>query len=69
MNNSTLKKVILLLSIVLFIFSLSACKTIKAAVSFQWGKRIESKYYLEAKKSPKEYPPTSNAGPWITSKK
>jgi hypothetical protein len=41
MNNTVLKRVIFLLSIVLFIFSLSACKTIKAAVSFKWGKRTE----------------------------
>jgi hypothetical protein len=53
MNTWVFKKVIFLLPIVLFIFSLSGCKTIKAAVSFQWGKRIESEHHLEAKK-PKE---------------
>ncbi len=51
MNNSVLKKVILLLSIVLFIFSLSACETIKAAVSFKWGKRTKCEHHLEAKKA------------------
>jgi hypothetical protein len=68
MNNSVLKKVILLLSIVLFIFSLSACETIKAAVSFKWGKRTEYEHHLEAKKAQKEYPSTSYPGPWIMSK-
>jgi hypothetical protein len=68
MNNSVLKKVILLLSIVLFIFSLSACETIKAAVSFKWGKRTKCEHHLEAKKAQKEYPSTSAAGPWIMSK-
>ena len=53
MNNSVLKRVILLLSIVLFIFSLSACETMKAAVSFKWGKRTECEHHLEAKKDPK----------------
>lgn len=68
MNNSVLKKIILLLSIVLFIFSLSACKTLKAAVSFKWGKKTEYGRHLEAKKTQKEYPLTSIAGPWILSK-
>ena len=68
MNNSVLKRVIFLLSIVLFIFSLSACKTIKAAVSFKWGKRTKCEHHLEAKKSQKEYPSTSAAGPWVMSK-
>lgn len=36
---SVLKRVILLLSTVLFIFSLSECETIQAAVCFKWGKR------------------------------
>ena len=56
MNNSVLKKVILLLSIVFFIFSLSACETIKAAVTFNWGKRTEYERHLEAKTPKKEYP-------------
>ena len=62
MNNRVLKRVILLLGIVLFIFFLSACKTIKTTVSFKWGKRTESEHYLEAKKALKEYPSTSDAG-------
>jgi len=33
------------------------------------GERIESKYHLEAKKASREYPSTSNGGPWIMSKK
>ncbi|MBW2603572.1 MAG: hypothetical protein JRE28_04545 [Deltaproteobacteria bacterium] len=57
MNDRVLKRVILLLSIVLFIFSLSACKTMKAAVSFKWGKRTKCEHHLEAKKAQKEYPP------------
>jgi hypothetical protein len=65
MNNSFLKRVILLLSTVFFIFSLSACKTMKAAVSFKWGKRIESEHQLEARKALKEYPSTSYANEWI----
>ena len=68
MNNTVLKRVIFLLSIVLFIFSLSACETIKAAVSFKWGKRTKCEHHLEAKKAQKEYPSTSAAGPWIMSK-
>ena len=68
MNNSVLKRGILLLSIVLFIFSLSACKTLKAAVSFKWGKRTECEHHLEAKKTQKEYPSTSYAVPWLISK-
>jgi len=68
MSNSVLKRIILLLSIVLFIFSLSACKTLKAAVSFKWGKRTKSEHHLEAKKTPKEYLSTSNEGPWLMSK-
>ena len=68
MNISVLKNIILLLSIVLFIFSLSACKTLKAAVSFKWGKRTECEYLLEAKKAQKEYPSTSYAVPWLISK-
>jgi hypothetical protein len=59
---------LLLLSIVLFIFSLSACETIKAGVSFKWGKRTKCEHHLEAKKAQKEYPSTSAAGPWIMSK-
>jgi hypothetical protein len=46
--------------IVLSMFFLSACKTIKAAVSFEWGKITESVHQLEAKKAQKEYPSTSN---------
>jgi len=68
MNNSVLKKIILLLSIVLFIFSLSACKTLKAAISFKWGKGPECEHHLEAKKTQKEYLSTLYAGPWILSK-
>jgi len=68
MYSRVLKKIILLLSIVLFIFSLSACKTLKAAVSFKWGKRTEYERHLEAKKTQKEYPSTSYAGPWLMSK-
>ena len=56
MNNSILKRVILFLSIVLFIFSLSACETIKAAVSFKWGKRTEYEHHLEAKKPKRNIP-------------
>jgi len=55
MNNRVLKNIIFLLTIVFFIFSLSACKTMKAAVSFNWGKRTECKHHLEAKKDQKEY--------------
>jgi hypothetical protein len=58
MNNHVLKRVILLLSIVLFIFSLSACETIKAAITFKWGKRTEYERHLEAKTPKKEYPST-----------
>jgi len=50
MNNNVLKRVILILGIVLFIFSLSACETMKAAISFKWGKRTEYERSLEAKK-------------------
>ena len=56
MNNSVLKNIILLLSIVFFIFSLSACETIKAAITFKWGKRTEYERHLEAKTPKKEYP-------------
>ena len=56
MNNSVLKRVILILGIVLFIFSLSACETTKAAISFKWGKRIEYKHYLEAKMPKRNIP-------------
>ena len=56
MNKSVLKRVILLLSFVLFIFSLSACETTKAAISFKWGKRIEYKHYLEAKMPKRNIP-------------
>ncbi len=51
MSNSVLKRVIFLLTIVLFIFYLSACKTMKAAVSFKWGKITESEHHLEVKKA------------------
>ena len=64
MNNSVLKRVILILGIVLFIFSLSACETMKAAISFKWGKRTEYEHYLEAKK-PKRNIPQSHI-PWTT---
>ena len=50
MNNSILKRVTLILGVVLFIFSLSACETMKAAISFKWGKRTEYERSLEAKK-------------------
>ena len=56
MNNSILKKVILILGIVLFIFSLSACETTKAMISFKWGKRTEYKHYLEAKMPKRNIP-------------
>ena len=60
MNNRVLKNIIFLLTIVLFILSLSACKTMKAAVSFKWGKRTECERHLEAKKVQIKYPSTSN---------
>ncbi len=56
MNTWVFKKVIFLLPIVLFIFSLSACKTMKATVSFKWCKRTECKRHLEAKKVQKNIP-------------
>jgi hypothetical protein len=56
MNKSVLKRVILLLSIVLFIFSLSACETIKAAITFKWGKRTEYERHLEAKTPKRNIP-------------
>jgi len=56
MNNSVLKRVILILGIVLFMFSLSACETMKAAISFKWGKRTEYEHYLEAKKPKRNIP-------------
>lgn len=37
MKLSVLKRAMLLLCVVFLLFSLSACKTIQAAVSFQWG--------------------------------
>jgi hypothetical protein len=63
-----LKNVIYLLAIVFFVFSLSACKTMKAGVSFKWGKTIECEHHLEAKKAQKEYLLTSYTSPWIMSK-
>jgi len=68
MNNRVLKNIIFLLTIVLFILSLSACKTMKAAVSFKWGKRTECERHLEAKKVQIKYPSTSNEDPWLMSK-
>ena len=56
MNKSVLKRVILLLSIVLFIFSLSACETIRAAITFKWGKRTEYERHLEAKTPKRNIP-------------
>jgi hypothetical protein len=56
MNNSVLKRVILILGIVLFIFSLSACETTKAMISFKWGKRTGYEHYLEAKKLKRNIP-------------
>ena len=56
MNNIVLKRVILILGIVLFIFSLSACETMKAAISFKWGKRTEYERSLEAKKPIRNIP-------------
>lgn len=56
MNSSLLKRVILILGIVLFIFSLSACETMKAAISFKWGKRTEYEHSLEAKKTKRSVP-------------
>jgi hypothetical protein len=69
MNNSIIKKIMLILSIVLFIFSLVSCKTLKAAVSFKWGKRTESEHYLEAKNTQKKYLLISYTDPWMISKK
>lgn len=68
MDIRVLKNVIFLLDIVFFIFSLSACKTIKAGVSFKWSKIIECKHHLEAKKARKEYLLTSYTSSWIMSK-
>ena len=68
MSNSVLKKIIFLLTIVLFIFSLSGCETMKAAVSFKWGKRTEFEHHLVAQKAQKEYSSTLYTGPWIISK-
>lgn len=65
MNISFFKKTISLLIIVLFAFLLNACKTIKAAVSFKWGKRTESEYHLAAKKNQKIYTSTAYPNPWI----
>jgi hypothetical protein len=65
MNNSVFKKSIFLLVIVLSIFFLSACETMKAAVSFKWGKRTNNKHNLEAKKAQKECPSTSCSNPSI----
>ena len=56
MNNSILKTVILILGIVLFIFSLSACETMKAAISFKWGKRTDYVRSLEAKRPKRNIP-------------
>ena len=56
MNNSILKRVILILGIVLFIFSLSACETMKAAISFKWGKRTDYVRSLEAKRPKRNIP-------------
>jgi hypothetical protein len=58
MNNRVLKRVILLLSIVFFIFSLNACETMKAAITLKWGKRTEYERHFEAKTPKKEYPST-----------
>jgi hypothetical protein len=56
MNNGVLKRVILILGIVLFIFSLSACETMKAAISFKWGKRTDYVRSLEAKRPKRNLP-------------
>ena len=68
MKNTILKRAIPLLCIVSLIFSFCGCKTIKAAVSFKWGKRTGSEHHLEAKKDQREYPSALDAGFWIISK-
>jgi len=54
MNNNVFKRVIFLLLIVLFTFSLSACKTMKAAVSFKWGQWTGNGHPYEVEKVQKE---------------
>ena len=54
MNFSVLKRAMLLLYIVFLLFSFSACKTIKAAVSFRWGHWTGSGHPQEITKVQKE---------------
>jgi hypothetical protein len=58
MNYGVLKRVLFLLAIVLLLFSFSACKTIKAAVSFKWGRWGGNGHHHDVAKVQKEGPPT-----------
>lgn len=57
MNLRILKRAMLLLCVVFLLFSLSACKTIQAAVSFQWGQWEGSGHPHEVVKLQKEPAP------------
>ncbi|MBW2603500.1 MAG: hypothetical protein JRE28_04175 [Deltaproteobacteria bacterium] len=56
MNDSTLNKMLFLLVIVLFLFSLSACRTTGGAVAYEWG-QTDSGHPHDVKKAKRKGPP------------
>ena len=50
MNCSVIKRLMFLLTIFLFLYSLSACKTTGGAVGFEWGQGSGGGHHYEGKK-------------------
>lgn len=54
MNGNVLKTVALISAILLFVCFLSACKTVKGSIGFQWGQGPDNDRYREAENIQKE---------------
>jgi len=57
MNYSVMKRLMFLLTIVLFLFSFSACRTTGGAVGFEWGQGTGNGHHHKVKKAKKGGPP------------
>ncbi|MEJ2655914.1 MAG: hypothetical protein P8012_01800 [Desulfobacterales bacterium] len=60
MNGNLLKTVVLISLILLFIFSLSACKTVKGSIGFKWGQGPGNGHFREVKNVQKESLPVAD---------
>lgn len=60
MNGNLLKTVVLISLILLFIFSLSACKTVKGSIGFKWGQGSGNNHFREVKNVQRETFPVAD---------